>query len=135
MYDPTEGTLVLELVDVVTELTRRQRELLGCLKDFRADFLEGPLALEAYQPPPPRFLQPPAPRSVAPPRPEVTPRPVVAHPPVVAPVPPAPPATADPAVRVHRTKRDYDYFAELDDLLAHLPVDPEPQAPDSPPGL
>jgi hypothetical protein len=44
-----------------------------------------------------------------------------------------PPAVVPPTggVRVqaglHPTKRDYDYFAELDDLLARLPLETQPQ--------
>ena len=177
MSDRSEGTLVLELADVVSDLTHRQSELLGCLREFRAELLGAESTVEAHQTSPPRYLQPPPPaegqccidprgrvpipasipRAVpvaAPMCPRSSrpgPAPSAPAPPVPAPAPP-PAAPAPPAVSVlwdqpqriaserphrrHRwravaldfgdaTKRDYDYFVELDDLLARLPVDPE----------
>jgi len=127
MTDPSAGTLLLELVDVVTDLTRRQRELLQSLQSFRADILHADPTVADYSPPPPRFLlPPPPPPRVAPPAPTV----------VARPAPPAPigaPSTAPRAPQGERRShplhrwRDYDYFAELDDLLARLPVQSQAQ--------
>jgi len=168
MSDSPQATLVLELADVVSELTVRQNELLSCLKRFRVDFLDAQRT-DPFGPPPAYFLPPPPPPSApviaawgpdvgsgshgphhdasplpagAPTRPFATLRP----PPSSSPdlererggsVPNAA-ATAPPAVfaptagvrlqaKLHPTKRDYDYFAELDDLLARLPLEGQPQ--------
>jgi len=153
MSGQSEGTLVLELADVVAELTRRQRELLGCLREIRVDVLEASATLESSQPPPPRFLQPPPPTTqrghaergqdpavppvVAPVHAAGPVAPVVAAlPPVITPPPPGPSAAvgAKPSPDRHTTRRDYDYFVELDDLLARLPPETEAQDPSPPAG-
>jgi hypothetical protein len=132
--------LVLDLVDVLEQYTHRHVALLDCVRTFRAEFL-GPAWTvdEAGQPPAPRFIAPPpppGPRHTGPPAPRIDalsplppPRPVVVPtaPQVVAP-PPAPPrqvaaVSAPAAAPVRATKRDYDYFAELDEKLAHLRVE------------
>ena len=147
MGDSAEASLVLELADVVTTLTSRQNEFLGYVRGFRADVL-GPGPTITYEPPPPRLLQPPPPppprRGVGTPtEPARLTRPLET---VVAPPLPGPhdaPGTAeagsqqepdssspqagaletvgDQRREVLRTKRDYDYFTELDDLLARIP--------------
>jgi hypothetical protein len=178
MSEQPEATLVLELADVVTELTRRQGELVEYLKGFRTDFLEEPARVDAYQPPPPRLVQPPAPLDPRPtpsgqsdksppwgPGAPRTPTPTILPAPLVA--APSPPQTRDPGPELRATepmpaiavpqatpspvvgpptnplevtmspqesvlqptKRDYDYFAELDDLLSRLPLNPDPQDP------
>jgi hypothetical protein len=49
----------------------------------------------------------------------------------LSPPPPAAPheitSKGDGSGAVRRTKRDYDYFSELDDLLARLPVGSDAQ--------
>jgi hypothetical protein len=144
MTDSSAGTLLLELVDVVTDLTRRQRELLRSLQTFREDILHAETTVAPYTPPPPRFLMPPpppprvappAPTVVAPPAPPVAP-PLEEHRPRDAVAPEAPTSAPSTATRatvgerrshpLHRW-RDYDYFAELDDLLARLPVQSQAQ--------
>jgi hypothetical protein len=166
MNEPLAGTLVLELADVVSDLTCRQRELLRSLERFRVDLLGPETSLAAYRPPPPRFLTPPPPPPVAAPRVPCAPHPTHASPPppappVAPPVPVAPPppgqlavplvesasvsptiflpvATPAPARQqawggderspaLRQTKRDYDYFTELDDLLARLPDESRPR--------
>ena len=61
MSNQSEGTLVLELADVVADLTHRQSELLGYLREFRAEYLGAPASVDGYgyQPPPPRFAPTP----------------------------------------------------------------------------
>jgi len=168
MSDSPQATLVLELADVVGELTIRQNELLSCVKRFRVDFLDAQRT-DSFDPPPAYFLPPPpTPTAVvigtwgpdirsgshgphhgalplpagAPPRPFATlPLPPSASPDVEmqrggsAPNAPAAASPADFAptagVRLqaglHPTKRNYDYFAELDDVLARLPLETQPQ--------
>jgi hypothetical protein len=157
MGDSSEASLVLELADVVTALTCRQNEFLGHVRGFRADVL-GPPAAATYEPPPPRLLQPPPPppplqrvgaaepgRLIRPPMTVVAP-----------PLPAAPTASGTAGAGDHRelgtspphtrplktggdqrrdvlpTKRDYDYFAELDDLLARIPTEATPRELDPP---
>jgi hypothetical protein len=163
MNEPLAGTLVLELADVVSDLTRRQRELLQSLERFRMNLLAPETIPASYRPPLPRFLAPPPPPPVVAPHVPYAPHPKLASPPppappVAPPVPFAPPPPAVPLVEsasvsprvalpetlrvperqatwgggerssaLRRTKRDYDYFAELDDLLAHLPDESRPR--------
>jgi hypothetical protein len=136
--DSIDESLVLGLAHVLEECTQRHRALLESVREFRAEFL-GPewILEERQQPPTPRFLVPPPPPS----RPVELPAPLSFRPPpplasglvdLPAPVsfesppPPAPPvqqpsSTAAPSP-VRATKRDYDYFADLDERLAQLRV-------------
>jgi hypothetical protein len=135
MTDESDGTIVLELADVVGELTRRHSDLLGCLRSLRRDLHDGTLTLAAYEPPPPRLVDPPPPRraaaaagsgaAIASRDSGVTSPSTVNGKPVAE---TRLGSRGDPTGS-HRplTKRHYDYFAELDDLLARLPSSPPPE--------
>jgi hypothetical protein len=147
MSDQTERTIVHDLADVVGELTRRHAELLSSLKSVRDD-LQGPRAVGDDERRSPRPTRPPArPGEAASPPPgneavsksrvvDTSPRPKVngVHRPdaggdselwILRPV--------DLGVLPHPlTRRHYDYFAELDDLLARLPVTTVPDEPKAP---
>jgi hypothetical protein len=130
MGEQSEASIVLELADVVNKLTRRHGALLDCLRSLRAGFSDGAIS-NSDQPRSPRALRlPPSPVSAA-----LTSGPVV----VTLPRDPGentrPEAEASPilaAVTEITDKRDmhlttrltYDFFAELDDLLARLPAAP-----------
>jgi len=159
MTDEPDGTIVLELADAVGELTRRHSELLSCLRSLRVDLDGASLILGVYEPPPPHLVEPPPPHLVEPPPPHlVQPPPArraatpgagvggvamtspvsgVTSPSTVsaAPVTDARPVLAgDPSGSPRSlTKRHYDYFAELDDLLARLPASPTAEETDRPP--
>ena len=62
MTDTPAGTLLFELADVITGLTRRQQELLESLKSFRVELLDAETPVDVYVPPAPRLLLPPPPR-------------------------------------------------------------------------
>ena len=91
MNEPLAGTLVLELADVVSDLTRRQRELLVSLERFRVNLLDPETGVGVYRPPPPRFLGPPPPPSVVARLVPFAPAPAPAAAPLALPPPPAPP--------------------------------------------
>jgi hypothetical protein len=147
MSDQPEETIVRDLADVVGELTRRHAELLSSLRSLREDLQWPRRGGDDDQPPPPRLSQPPArPEGAAshPPAEEAVWASRVSH---VTPLPTVngvhhPGSAGDrPSGFLHLvergglahplTKRHYDYFAELDDLLARLPVTrpTKPKAP------
>jgi hypothetical protein len=142
MTDESDGTIVLELADVVGELTRRHSELLGCLRSLREDLHGAPVILGGYEPPPPRVVQPPQPRRGATPGAAAggvaTASPVSGlTSPSTANAAPAADTRLVPAANPSgsprpQTKRHYDYFAELDDLLARLPASPSREETDRP---
>jgi hypothetical protein len=145
MSDEPAGTIIRDLAEVVGELTRRQRELLSCLRTFREDLRGLSESGGDDQPPPPRFTRPPPPAGELVSRASTdegmstsrgtdgTAPPSVngVHGPerggdLLGSLHPADrPGLAHPL-----TKRHYDYFAELDDLLARLPA----ARPDEPKG-
>lgn len=145
MIMSTEQTVLVEFADVLEDYLSRERELLDLLRRFRSSYLETvPVTSAATspgtrRPPPPSMFRPPPERHRRRPPP-----PVRLHPAPVGPTPtpgpdptpiseltPAPPPSA--AARkergatpwpdellggpVHATKRDYDYFADLDQRL------------------
>ncbi len=120
MSNLLEQTVLVEFADVLEEYTRRQRELLGSLREFRTAFLQ------TRPPPPPASLSVTQHRS-----PPVRHRPApptgVPFRPFVVPDPPTTPAAPSESwhdvvfgAAVHPTKRDYDYFTELDQSLERL---------------
>jgi len=130
MGDQSEGSIVLELVDVVATLTRQHGALLEGLRSLRAGLSDGAI-FDSDQPPPPRTLLPPPPPTCAtlltglavetlPPRRVEDIAPEAA----VVPVGPRTTQIADKQPVHVPTKRTYDYFAELDDLITRLPAGP-----------
>ena len=139
MSDTADHDLVLDLARVLEEYTHHHTALLDSVRTFRAEFL-GPAWTvdESRRPPAPRFLTPPppprtrpvavpAPQSFEAPPPPPRTRPVAVPAPHSYEAPPPPPWTRPvavpaiiPATPPRATKRDYDYFAELDERLAHL---------------
>src|ERR1700681_2793414 len=125
----SEYTVLVEFADCLEDYSRRQRELLGNLRRFRAQYLETlfppPPSLDAVHPR--RSLTLPSPRPPTSDRREVS---QVAEPirPMAAPAGPTP--NSEPTSQtwrddvfgsaVHPTRRNYDYFAELDDRLRSL---------------
>lgn len=138
----SDATIVLEVTNAVEELTRQHGEFLLCVQRLKDELHRSPTTA-SHQPPAPRFLQPPPPylQRLPPPRPGMTPLPPpqpTAH--LAAAddlgVPPSVPSRAQgsPGAPLPLTKRHYDYFAELDDLLGRLPAAPGSDEPKPPLG-
>jgi hypothetical protein len=141
MSEALEQAIVLDLAEVLEQYTRRQQELVSCLRAFRARLVAPESTPAPVQPPLPRFLEPPPPPGrllVESPR-------TRAHTPVPVPVTSgtsahmAPPASVDLPATVHSpsearvsvraTRRDYDYFTELDEKLARLLAESQDDGP------
>ncbi len=132
MNDQSQGAIVSKLADAVGELTRRHGEFLSALQGLRVELHKASASGRDYQPPPPRLTLPPSPPKAA------SPTARVASPPLVnAGTGPGRDGDRSGFQAAHRggtprplTKRHYDYFAELDDLLARLPAKARPEAPE-----
>jgi hypothetical protein len=125
----SECTVLVEFADCLEDYTRRQRELLGNLRRFRAQYLETLL-------PPPSSLDAVHPRrslTLSSPPPPTSDRREFAQVaaairPLAAPAEPPPKSELGSQTwrddvfgsAVHPTRRNYDYFAELDDRLRSL---------------
>jgi hypothetical protein len=137
MRDQFEGP-ILALAEVVADLAHQHLELLGFLKELQADLLHAPAPLDSGQP-----RSPGAPLAARPPTgttvasshgatsagPGIAPR---STPPGIAPLPPITLHESEPAPdqgMAMSTKRRYDYFTELDDLLMRLPAASEHEIP------
>jgi hypothetical protein len=128
MDERPDHALVLDLTKVLREFSDRQRDMLAVIRHLRLArtseaTAERPTVLPAIATegwrtpvlataPPALATAPPAPTPQAPAPPDPPPE---AHDPTSrVPVPP------DVAPETPRPQRDYDYFDELDDRLAHL---------------
>ena len=132
MNDQSEGAIVRNLADAVGELTRRHGEFLSALQGLRVELHKASGSGRDHQPPPPRPSSTPSPPRMA------SPTARVASPPLVN-AGPGPRGDGDrPGFEAADrggtprplTKRHYDYFAELDDLLARLPARARPHGPE-----
>jgi hypothetical protein len=115
LSDLSEQTLLVEFAGVLDEYTSAQRELLGFLQQFRAQYLTPPAGPTPGWPPVARRCAPfpgserPSPASASVTR-------------SLAPPPRALRAWHDDVfgTSVLATKRDYNYFTELDERLGQL---------------
>jgi hypothetical protein len=136
MSEALDQAIVLDLAEVLEQYARRQQELVSCLRTFRERLVAPEWAPAPVQPPPPRFLEPPAPPG----------RRLVESPSIRAPTPLPVPVTSGTAARmappgsldispsearvsVRVTRRDYDYFTELDEKLARLLAESQDEGP------
>ena len=123
MAERPEHALVLDVVDVLRALGDRQLEFLAVVRKLRADFeaRQGTSGLPTTTRTPPVPLSAALTATVPPTNPVVETVPVTAPPtplaPQTAPVAEAPSLPTHPTLS---TKRDYDYFDELDARLAQL---------------
>jgi hypothetical protein len=123
MAERPEHALVLDVVDVLRALGDRQLEFLAVVRKLRADFE----ARQVTSGLPTTTLAPPGPLSAALIATVPSTQPVGEAVPATAPPPPQSPQTAPvaeapspPRQPTLTTKRDYDYFDELDARLAQL---------------
>jgi len=123
-----DHALLLDLNEVLRRFGDRQREMLAVVRQLHAQW---PAAAGALRQPasPPDAPTPAAPTPAAsiPASPGPLPSAITtAVPDVTVPVAPAP-LVEDPESLTLRTKRDYDYFEELDVRLARLRQDEDPE--------
>jgi len=124
MNDESDARMVLEVTDALEELTRHHTELLHCVRSLHDELHRSPMAVSP-EPPAPRLMQPPPPRRGMSPLPPPQPIPPLAGGDDFGAPPPGTSHAVDQAGTPQSlTKRHYDFFAELDDLLARLPVTP-----------
>jgi hypothetical protein len=132
MNDQSEGAIVSDLADAVGELTRRHGEFLSAVQRLRAELHKASASVRDYQLPTARLTLPPSLPRTASPSARVASLPIAN----AGPGPggdgdrPGPQAADRGGTPRPITKRHYDYFAELDDLLARLPAKVRPEGPE-----